>query len=63
MGSGLTLRKELSEETHTHADKTSDFIGKWHLGREQEGKGMQENCSAMWLRVSGFMVIGSGQTF
>ena len=28
-----------------------------------EGKGMQENCSAMWLRVSGFMVIGSGQTF
>ena len=42
MGSGLTPRKELSEETHTHADKASGFIGKGHLGREREGKGTQE---------------------
>ena len=33
-----------------------DFIGKGLLGGEQEGKGAQENCSAMWLAVSGFMV-------
>ena len=25
---------------------------------EQEGKGTQENCSATWLEVSGFMVMG-----
>ena len=24
------------------------------LGREQEGEGTQENCSATWLAVSGF---------
>ena len=29
-------------------------------GQKQEGKGTQENCSAMWLEVSGFMVIGLG---
>ena len=27
-------------------------------GREQEGKGTQEDCSATWLAVSGFMVMG-----
>ena len=27
------------------------------LGK-QEGKGTQENCSAAWLAVSGFMVMG-----
>ena len=27
-------------------------------GGEQEGKGTQENCSAAWLPVSGFTVIG-----
>ena len=43
-GSCLTLRDELSEETH--ADKARDFIGKGHPGGEQEGKGTQENCSA-----------------
>ena len=31
-------------------------IGKGRLGGEQEGKGTQENCSATWLAVSGFMV-------
>jgi len=42
----------------TCADKARDFIGKGHLGGEQEGKGTQENCSAAWLPVSGFMVMG-----
>ena len=42
----------------TCADKARDFIGKGHLGGEQEAKGTQENCSAEWLEVSGFMVMG-----
>ena len=42
----------------TCADKARDFIGKGHPGGEQEGKGIQENCSATWLTVSGFMVMG-----
>ena len=53
---GLTLGNELSEETR--ADKARDFIGKGHPGGEQEGKGTQENSSAAWLAVSGFMVMG-----
>ena len=40
------------------ADKARDFIGKRRLGGEQQGKGTQENCSAMWLAVSAFMVMG-----
>ena len=55
-GSCLTLRKELS--TEMRADKARDFIGRWHLDGEQQGKGTQENCSAMWLTVSGFMLMG-----
>ena len=39
------------------ADKPKDFVGKERLGREQGGKGTQ-NCSATWLAVSGFMVMG-----
>ena len=35
-----------------------ETIGKGCQGREQEGKGTQENCSATWLAVSGFMVMG-----
>ena len=46
----------MSEETR--ADKARDWIGKRCLGREQEGKGTQEDCSATWLAVSGFMVMG-----
>ena len=42
----------------TCADKARDFVGKWHLGGEQQGKGMLENCCATWLTVSGFMVMG-----
>ena len=49
LGSCLTLGNELSEETH--ADKARDFIGKGHPGGEQEGKGTQENCSAVWPAV------------
>ena len=56
LGSCLTPRNELSEETH--ADKARDFVGKGHPGREQSGKGAQENCSAAWLAVWGFMVMG-----
>ena len=33
------------------------FIGKGHPGGEQQGKGTQENCSATWLTVQGFMVM------
>ena len=40
------------------ADKARDFIGKGYPGGEQQGKGTQENCSAAWLTVSGFMVMG-----
>ena len=56
LGSCLTLGSELSQETR--ADKARDFTGKGHPGREQEGKGTQENCSAAWLAVLGFMVMG-----
>ena len=57
MGSYLTLGKELSEETHV-LTKQETFIGKGCPGGEQEGKGTQEDCSATWLAVSGFMVMG-----
>ena len=33
-------------------------MGKGHPGREQLGKGTQENCFATWLMVSCFMVMG-----
>ena len=42
----------------TCADKARDFIEKGHLGGDQEGKETQKNCSAAWLTVSGFMVMG-----
>ena len=35
------------------ADKARDFIGKGHLGGEQEGKRTQEDCSATWLYGDG----------
>ena len=38
--------------------KQEIFIGKGQLGGEQQGKGTQENCSAAWLAMSGFMVMG-----
>ena len=41
----------------TCADKARDFIGKRHPGGEQWCKGTQEDCSAIWLAVSVFMVM------
>ena len=41
-----------------HTDKARDFTGKGRLGGEQGDKRTQENYSAMWLTVSGFMVMG-----
>ena len=41
----------------THADKAKDFVGKDAPGDEQP-TGTQEDCSASWFTVSGFMVIG-----
>ena len=35
-----------------------ETIEKELLGGEQQGKGTQENCSAIWLTVSAFMVMG-----
>ena len=52
----LTLRNELSKETGT--DKARDFFGKGHPGREQQGKGTLESCSATWLTVLGIIVMG-----
>ena len=42
----------------TRADKAKDFIAKGRPGGEQQGEGPQENRSATWLAVSGFMVMG-----
>ena len=42
----------------TCADKARDFIAKGHRGGEQQGKETQENSSATWLAVLGFMVMG-----
>ena len=56
MDSCPTLGNELSEETHVLTKQ--ETIGKGCQGREQEGKGTQENCSALCLAVSGFMVMG-----
>ena len=46
LGSCLTLGNVLSEETQGRP------------GGEQSGKGTQEDRSAMWLAVLGFMVMG-----
>ena len=37
-----------------------EIYWKGRPGGEQEGKGTQGNCSAAWLAVSGFMVMGLG---
>ena len=56
LGSCLTLRNELSEKTR--ALTKQETIGKGPPGGEQWGKGTQEDCSAAWLAVLGFMVMG-----
>ena len=53
----LSNTQKLIVQGDTRADKARDFIGKGHPGGEQQGKGTQENCSAMWLAVSDFMVM------
>ena len=50
--------RKLIVQGDTCADKARDFIGKGHPGGEHEGEGTQENHSAVWLEVSGFMVMG-----
>ena len=56
MDSCLTLANKLFEKRS--AVQARDFTGKGCWGRRQEGEGNGENCSATWLTVSGFMVIG-----
>ena len=56
MGSSLTLRNELSKKTYVLTKQ--ETIGKRRSSGELQGKGTQENCSAAWLAVSGFMVMG-----
>ena len=41
----------------THADKARGFFRKGIQGREPQGKGTQEYCSATWLVVSGSLVM------
>ena len=54
----LSNTQKWNVQGDTSADKARDFVGKRHLGGEQQGKGTQENCSATWLAVLGYMVIG-----
>ena len=54
----LSNTGKLIVQGDTCPDKARDFIGKQHPGRERQGKGTQENSSATWLEVSGFMVMG-----
>ena len=56
MGSYLTFRNELSEETHVLTKQ--EILLERASGGEQEGKETQENSSVTWLAVSGFMVMG-----
>ena len=45
IGSCLTLENEVSKETHVLTNQKT--IGKWGLSGQQQGKGPQENCSAV----------------
>ena len=56
LGSCLTLRNELSEETHV-LTKQEILLERAPWG-EQEGKRTQENSSVTWLALSGFTVMG-----
>ena len=42
------------------AAKARGLTWKGHPGGEQQGQRAQENCSATWFAVSGFMVMGLG---
>ena len=54
--SSLTLGNELSEETHM-LTKQETLLGR---GNQEEGSRVREkeNCSAMWLEVLRFIVMG-----
>ena len=56
VGSCLTLRKEFSEETCGGQSKR--LYWKRALGQRAAGQANQETCSATWLTVSGFLVMG-----
>ena len=56
LGSCLTLGNELSKETQCWQSKR--FYWEGLPGGEQWGEGTQGNCSARWLAVSGFTVMG-----
>ena len=55
VGSCLRLGNELSEETHV-LTKQKTLLGRGAQTESSEQRG--KNCSAMWLTVSGFMVMG-----
>ena len=57
MGSCLTLGNESSSETDM-LTKQEALLERDAWGGEREGKGTQENCSAMRLVVSGLMLMG-----
>ena len=54
MGSYLIYGNGLSKETHM---LTRDFVGNGYPGRQQEGKGIQENALPCGS-ASGFLLIG-----
>ena len=56
LNSCLTIGNDLSEETHV-LTKQETLLEETLSGGEQQGKGTQENCSATWLTVLGFMVM------
>ena len=57
MGSCLTLRNESSKKTH-RLTKQGTLLGRGTAVESQEAQGPQESCSATWLTVSDFMVMG-----
>ena len=56
LGSCLTFRNELSEETHVLTKQ--EILLERAPGWRAEGKGTQENSFATWLAVLGFTVMG-----
>ena len=56
LGSCLTLRNELSKETHVLTKQR--LYWERAPGGARESEGTQEDCSATWLAVSGFLVMG-----
>ena len=57
LGSCLILGNELSEETH-ELSKQEILLGKGARAESSRVREPKANCSATWLTVSGFMVMG-----